>query len=49
MPCQLTLQHLPCQPTQVMDDENVPSAVLKERPVVKHRDLYTIRFFPAAD
>lgn len=32
-----------------MDDENVPSAVLKERPVVKHRDLYTIRFFPAAD
>lgn len=32
-----------------MDDDNVPSAVLKERPVVKHRDLYTIRFFPAAD
>lgn len=32
-----------------MDDENVPSAVLKERPIVKHRDLYTIRFFPAAD
>ncbi len=32
-----------------MDDENVPSAVKKERPVVKHRDMYTIRFFPAAD
>lgn len=32
-----------------MADENVPSAVLKERPVAKHRDLYTIRFFPAAD
>jgi hypothetical protein len=32
-----------------MDDANVPSAVLKERPSIKHRDLYTIRFFPAAD
>ncbi|SPO26252.1 uncharacterized protein UTRI_02528 [Ustilago trichophora] len=39
----------PAWPGIVMDDDNVPSAVLKERPVVKHRDLYTIRFFPAAD
>ncbi|CDW99151.1 hypothetical protein [Sporisorium scitamineum] len=39
----------PAWPGIVMDDENVPSAVLKERPIVKHRDLYTIRFFPAAD
>ncbi|KAJ9475129.1 ISWI one complex protein 4 [Pseudozyma hubeiensis] len=39
----------PAWPGIVMADENVPSAVLKERPVVKHRDLYTIRFFPAAD
>lgn len=39
----------PAWPGIVMDDDNVPSAVLKERPIVKHRDLYTIRFFPAAD
>ncbi|SAM81729.1 uncharacterized protein UBRO_03144 [Ustilago bromivora] len=39
----------PAWPGIVMDDENVPSAVLKERPVAKHRDQYTIRFFPAAD
>ncbi|SNX84721.1 uncharacterized protein MEPE_03430 [Melanopsichium pennsylvanicum] len=39
----------PAWPGIVMADENVPSAVLKERPIVKHRDLYTIRFFPAAD
>ena len=34
---------------QIMDDKNVPKAVLSERPASKHRDLYTIRFFPAAD
>lgn len=39
----------PAWPGIVMDDANVPSAVLKERPNIKHRDLYTIRFFPAAD
>ncbi|CBQ72385.1 conserved hypothetical protein [Sporisorium reilianum SRZ2] len=39
----------PAWPGIVMADENVPSAVLKERPIIKHRDLYTIRFFPAAD
>lgn len=32
-----------------MDDANVPSKVKEERPVAKHRDQYTIRFFPAAD
>ncbi|PWZ02145.1 hypothetical protein BCV70DRAFT_57851 [Testicularia cyperi] len=36
-------------PGIIMDDKNVPSAVLSERPVVRNRDLYTIRFFPAAD
>ncbi|EST08478.1 PWWP domain protein [Kalmanozyma brasiliensis GHG001] len=39
----------PAWPGIVMDDANVPQAVLKERPQIKHRDLYTIRFFPAAD
>ena len=43
------IRGFPAWPGIVMDDKNVPSAVLSERPVVKHRDLYTIRFFPAAD
>lgn len=43
------IRGFPAWPGIVMDDANVPSAVLKERPSIKHRDLYTIRFFPAAD
>lgn len=34
--------------TQVMHDDHVPSAVLRERPASKST-LYTIRFIPTAD
>jgi len=34
--------------TQIIDDEHVPQAVRKERPVSKH-GWYTIRFMPKAD
>ncbi|WFD36476.1 hypothetical protein MCUN1_003355 [Malassezia cuniculi] len=43
------IKGFPAWPGIIMDDENVPSDVLEERPSSKNRQLYTVRFFPAAD
>ena len=42
------IKGFPSWPGIIMDDENVPRAVLEERPSGKS-SLHTIRFFPAAD
>ena len=42
------IKGFPSWPGIIMDDENVPRAVLDERPSGKS-SLHTIRFFPAAD
>lgn len=43
------IKGFPAWPGIIMDDADVPSAVCREKPASKNANLFTIRFFPAAD